>query len=59
MKCAMGVAIQAGTNAKNQQAREHLAKPGALRFPPAYYLSVPNAFNDVNTKCPDTHLGIR
>ena len=27
----MGAAIQARTNAKNRQAREHLVKPGALR----------------------------
>ena len=45
----MGVAIQAGTNAKNRQAREHLAKPGALRVPlhllPAI---VPNASDHVS-----------
>jgi hypothetical protein len=30
----MGAAIQPRTNAKNRQAREHLAKPGALTFDP-------------------------
>jgi hypothetical protein len=30
----MGAAIQARTDAKNRQAREHLAKPGALTFDP-------------------------
>ena len=58
MKCVMGVAIQARTNAKNQQAREHLVKPGALRVPlhllPAI---VPNAFDHVSTNVQHTHLG--